>query len=396
MSDDNDLKNNPKLPEGSEDELPLSTEPSAATNEHEQRAWLKKEVNHSRRGVLIAAIVAAVVVVVGGGWAAYALWYQNPDNVVMAALGNALNAKTVDASGTYSSHGDKGDVALTFTGTAGYVEGAVASGVLKTTSEDHSVLSLDGSFVASHEGDYYAKVNHLKALYDKVLQDFVNSLTKTKTTTDQMKAQQTKIAQMYETLFGSVVTKVDGKWVKFSAQDVKNIDPKLGSEYDCSVKVIKNLGNEKSKRDELAGDLQKNRFITIKKNLGSKNGESGFVVAINKAAATGFVKSLKTTQLYENLRACTTDGKLDIDNDILNNLIPSGLRVEVWVDQLTHQLKSVYVSGTVSGKDSKVTIKSDITTKFDEKVKIDIPKGAIDFKDALPDMTTMFKSYVGA
>jgi hypothetical protein len=370
-----------------------SAEPVAMTPDHEPQPWLQEKPSGRKKGPIAAIVIVFLAVFLGfGGWAAYALWYQNPEKVLMDAMVNSMTAKTFTGSGTYSAKDKTKTSHAVFDSKAGYIEGLSGTAKLTFKSKDTPEINLDSEIAHDPEGDYYIKVNHLKDIYNTLIERLMSTSSKGATSSA---IYENQAKEFYKALFLPVVERIDGKWVTLRIDDIKNISNELGEGIECTEKTLKGLGTDSSKLIEMGTIYQKSKFIVIKENLGIKNGDIGFLIDADKDAVKRFGESFKSSKLYKELKACAPDSKsLDAAISDMTSIPPSN-KIEVWINQMTHQFVKIHVSVTDKDDPDSVTT-FDLSPKFNTDIQVTIPNDSIPFKNALPDLSQFFSSSFSA
>lgn len=304
----------------------------------------------SKKGLIIGIVVASVAAVglIGGGVGAY-VWYQNPDKVLDDAMANAL----LEKRGTY-------DTKLEITNT-GSSAGSLVMNYQTTSDGEKMAISydvdaniadtkakLDGGMYYEVGGSYYMKVNGI----NKILNDY-------------MDAQGVSRSQMPSSIL-DIIDKVDNKWISVSEADLKDIikdDDTLVKLKQCTDKVATNLQKDLSYKQEIATLYQKNRFILIDKSLGSRDGAVGFELKGDESKAKEFVKGLKDTKVVKEYRDCLPSDQHSSFDEIFNDTSSKSTsssaddgKIEVWIDQWSHKLRSAKVTSDSSGSKAIVEI----------------------------------------
>ena len=345
------------------DSNPSLTEIAAATTEKEttgsQPVQNTSEIStpltappstSKKKKWMIPAIIAGVLIVLGGtSVAAYNLWYQNPDKVLGDAFVNAIRAKTV----TYTGHMDvKGADSSSLEKMTLTVDGKNSTGgsevnvklAMTMSGADYTV---SGSGLYDKDANLYVKVNDVRKL--------INQLNTSGVT--------------MPTAFDDLINKVDGAWIKISADDLKEFSEDTAKTQTCVNDVLKKYENDKTITTEFVELYKKNNFIVVKEKLGSKNGSLGYLIDGDKAKAKSFAESANTTTLVKELKKCDNNFTIDSEDLFEEDDDSSTSRVEVWVSRWGHELTKVYVSG--SGDDSEGTFT--LEPHFNQPVSIVVP-----------------------
>lgn len=295
-----------------------------------------------KKRLIVGLIVAAVLVVLGGGAVlAYNFWYQNPEKVVTDGIMNAMKAESVAYKGSIAVTG-KQDVSVEMTGRVNGKTGDLAAKL--TVKQDGKNIVINGDGLLDAKGDLYMKVSNL----DAVLKEYRND--------DNPELQ---------ALLDKLVAKVNNQWIKVSSDELKPFSQGVADSQKCLTEAIEKLKTDKTLSSEVGDVYKKNRFITVNKKLGSKDGSLGYEISSNDDTAKNFVKELKSTKLYKSVQDCDKSFKLDENEIFKKSDNSSNERVELWVDRWSHQITKFNAETTQDGNTTKMTVE----TKFNEKVE---------------------------
>lgn len=369
----------PKEPQNSDsDKTESLQETSAGTEDRMSRPWLSEEPVKDRKRLIIALIIAIAIIFGIGGFAVYALWYQSSEKIVMDAIGNALSAKSFSGKGSVH-HKESGlETTLSFDGSIGYKEGGVVTAKYNTKNSNGSETAMDINGVMSPSGKIYLKANHLMDLYliatkqDQTNMSEFESLVNMQT------------ISAFDFLMRPIIEKIDDRWVKFGAEDMRMVDSTFGDEYECKHKVITSLQSDTDKLKQIAERYQQNKVIRVKETLPAQEGSVGYVINIDQTMLKNFMKSLQSTKFYTELQACSKNGMPPFDEDVADLDKLSSSRTELWIDQMSRQLTRIKSTSTTSQGINKESTTFDMKTKFNTPVKVTEPKDFVPFKDALP------------
>lgn len=332
--------------------------PPVATAKRSKKVWL------------VAVIVAVVAtLLLGGGALAYKFWYQNPEKVVADGLMKVVTAETV----TFKMEGDmKGQNPGTLN-----VEGAVKGSAFDATiamkmKAGGTDMELKGNALKDEEGDLYLKLSHLNAFISQSL--------------GQAKVQLP--AKMSSAIYG-FLAKIDDKWVKISADDIKSLSEAAAKRQSCMNDAFKKLRTDDATQREVSDAYQKHRFITISKELGNRDGSLGYELSTDKEKAKAFVEELKRTQAYKTLHEC--DKNITIDEGGLMVTDPQD-KVEVWVSRWSHDITKVVVDHQSGSTPATYSI----TPTLNEEVTITAPKDSMSVKELAEEIRRVEAAFMGS
>jgi len=351
-----------------------TTVPPSAGADKSTAGVVSSQPGGKKKWMVIGGIVAGALVLLGGiGAAAYNVWYQNPDKVIGDAMVNVLHAKSVAYTGSMTVK-DKGgsllgDMKLTVDGKNTRTDSELA--VKLTLAYGGKDYVIAGSGVVDKDGNLYVKINDTKKLID--------------TFTDGMELPAS---------ITSIVTKIDSRWIKISATDLKDFSEDYSKSQKCTTDVVKKYENDSAAINQIVDLYSKNRFIEVKQKLGSKNGSLGYVVDGNNEKAKSFAKGLNDTTIMKAMVACDDSFKID-SGDLTNDTesdSKSTSRVEVWVDRWSHQLTKIAVTDTSDASDTSLVFEP----TFGGDIAVTVPKDTISLSELQADYEKAQAEYLQA
>lgn len=345
-------------------EAPNADEPAAVTGAVPPKSSRKKSF-------LIGAIVTgALALVIAGGVLAYNFWFQNPDKVVTDSVLQAITAKTATYSGTLVSTGTT-KLNLSFDGNA--ADGASTTHAKIILSQGATDYTIDGNILFGSEGDLYLKVANAR---------------------DLVQTYREQIPETARANFDQLIDKVNDKWVKIGANDLKSLSQGAGTAQQCMSDVIKDFQKDKQAGEELRKLYEKNRFITVDERLGSRDGSLGYKLGFNTDAAKAFVKESKSTKLYASLQKCDETFSLDETKLFDESAQKGASEVNLWVDRWTHQITRFQFTGT--GEDVRAgQVNFLVEPRFNQPVKVETPKEATTLAELRADFEKLIQASAG-
>lgn len=352
------------MPSGQDEFAPWQNTPQAG-------APTAMITSKKRSGWKTALVVAIILVVLGGGGAAaYKFWYQNPEKVVTDGIVNALGAKTLTFKSVLDTQGDT-PATLDLTGSA-KAGGAAFDATYKVKVEGKAV-SISGSAIIAENGDYYVKVKNA----DEIVKAYLNYSGE-------------ELSEDVTAAVDKFVAKINDQWVKISASDIKDYDESTAKTQTCLSDAYKKIQEDKSYLGEVSELYKKHRFLTIKKELGSKDGSLGYEIEGDTAKVKEFIKGLNDTKAVKLLKECDKSITFD-DSDLAKDTSSGKVTFQVWVSRWTHQLTKLYVNDP----EQKITLTFEPT--FDKPVTIAVPEKSKSVKDFMKDIedlqTAIFSAY---
>jgi hypothetical protein len=186
-------------------------------------------------------------------------------------------------------------------------------------------------------------------------------------------------------LFDQIIGKINNKWVKVGADDVRDYSPELATTQKCTADVLKKIQGDKAVKAELATVYKNHPFIKVEKTLGVKDGSLGYTLSSDLEVSKAFIKEYKNTSFYKSLLKC--DDSLAIDeNEVTKS--DDNTQVDVWIDRWSHQITNV----TMKSDEDGTTTNLSIQPKFNQPVTINAPKDATTIKQLQEDIMTLLQS----
>lgn len=338
--------------------------------------------------VLLIVLPILLLGLIGAGAYAYTV-YQKPENVVLSAITKAMDSNhlrtetTVTSDFAYDVDGTKVsfDKLTLTTGYESAPQYDTNAELLVKYNDKQVSLKADALLVS--EGAVYFRVSNLKDTLQKVLPAEMKITAK---------------ADEY-------LTKFDGKWAKYSLEDLKKDNPDTEKIARCTLDVYKKNKDDKKAQKEVADLYKAHPFITINGKPTSKDGNLGYEVDIDKTKSKAFGKALKDTTIAKELAAC------DSDNSTVDDTIDSSIDkvdtpvspdepktvVTLWISQWGHEVKAIDTKTTnLSGPEGKkFTISSHTKVDLKHGVETQVPADAMTFKDWNDAVTGAYTEPVG-
>lgn len=314
-----------------------------------------------KKGMIIAIIIAIIVVLGAGAAAAYKFWYQNPQKVISDAVVNAMQAKTTTFNGKIEGSGPT-KIAVTMKG--GFTRGTGSADVTATFTFDDKQYTVDGGAIYDDKSDFYVKVNNLD---------------------DLVKDQRQQIPATMQSLVDDFIAKINSRWIRISSDDIKGFSEELAKSQSCIQDAYEKFQDDKSVSSEIIDLYKQHPFVTIKDELGSKNGSLGYTLGIDEAKSRDYGNGLKDTKLYKSLHEC--DKNITIDDEMADSTSEAAdddTKTEVWVSRWTHELTNITATVNESKPDEKMTTSFDFAFNKDFSVKA--PDDAKSIKDLMQDL----------
>lgn len=335
---------------------PAPEQPMPAEGASPQETLPQLPVKKSKKGLIIGLIIAvAVLVVLGIGAAVYALVYNNPQNAVIDAFTKAMSATSGSMTGVVSVKEQDTTVKVALSGATNTSEQAMldATVTISTGGKDYV---LKGHFVGTKDAAY-VKLDDLKSVITNVLGS--------------------EYSDVIDTYYGSLLKKVDGKWVVVKQSDVSDLSS--GSvnteETQCVQTEVAKLRTDKSLQNELKSVYEKNPLFTITSKGSDASGNHYSLTPAGGDSAKNFTNALVETTFFKSLDNCTsTDLKKQLTDGATSEESSSSTATgtfDVWVDGWSHNLNKI----AFSVKDDNTEMTGELYLKFNNNSAITVPTG---------------------
>ena len=346
----------------------VGEQPATETPAPMMASQTQPKAPNKKKKFIIGGIIAGAVLLLGGGtYAAYALWYQNPEKVLTDAVSNLIRAKTATYSGTLAMDTKDVKVRVVFDGKQASELNGEGNAKITLTSQGKDFV-VNGSALVDKDGNLFFKVGNLKTILDDVL----------------------KQSGMTSSPFDELVAKIDNKWIRVSADDLAEYDKDAGKAQACLTDTMKKIQNDKTVHDSLVKAYENNKFVVIDSSLPGRtiNGvdSMGYKLSLNNEAAKKFAEAVNEMQFMKDLQKCDSSFesfKLDASDMKSSTGTTSTETVEVSVSRWSHEFTQLKVTGKdddasgefilepIFGKDVTVAAPSDFMTLKELQAEIE-------------------------
>lgn len=316
--------------------------------------------NKKRR--LIVIISALVLLLLAAAAAAYFFWYQNPNKVVSDGIMNAIQAKTITYTGSLTTTGDA-KVKIDFTGENASDSGKLGANV--TFDFENESYTLGADVLVDSKKDFYFKVKNI----DSLVENYRGT-----------------VPTESQALFDQIIAKVNDKWIKISAEDLKNYSADAAQAQTCMTDAAKKIQEDQQVKNQLTDLYKKHPFIVIDEELGSKDGSLGYKLVPNDEQSIAFTKGLRETDVYKSLQKC--DPTFTIKDEDLKSSDDKSEPVELWVDRWSHNITKFTASDEEDGTKADIIFEPE----FNQNVSIETPKDATTLQQLQADVEALVMS----
>lgn len=312
--------------------------------------------------IIGAIIVGALALLTAGTAAAYNLWYQNPNKVVMESIGSLLKSGTSTNKIVFEMKSKDGAVKIS-------VDAKLAESPATETDVDATLsfsgkdYHVKGSTLTDKDGNLYFKIQDVKTLLTQIAGSDVDL-----------------------SAFNNVITKIDGQWVKISADDLKSVNEDYGKTQTCTTNALKSL-DDKTVSNEIVDVYQKNQFLIVGNKIGVKdiNGTAslGYAISFDGEKAKAFYVALGSTKFGKALTTCDSSYTFKAsDLDSLTTKDATKGDIQIWASRFGHQLKEV----DISAKDNDNSASIIWNPTFVKGVTVAAPTTSVPLKDVITEV----------
>lgn len=336
----------------------------------------------SKKGLIIGLILGAILLMgLGGSAAAYNLWFQNPDKVLVDAAVNAMKAESAKINGTFVWQND--DASLTVTPlsqtnkTATSLRAKVAFKAKTEETKAFDGMTMDADMIYKMDGTVYFKLTDVKKNFDNVADALIEQQMKASVDagTPMTDADKELMSGIVKEMYQPIAEKLDNQWIVIKA------DKKAAAadERKCVADVYKKLSND-DLANEVASAYRDNKFVTVKRELGVKDGSVGYELDLDEKKAEKFEAAFKKTSIGKALAKCSVDDQADDVTDKQDEDQFKSSTFNVWIDRWSHELTSIDFEAVMKEKGAG-SLKGEFATEFNGDVMITTPKDAKTFDE---------------
>lgn len=320
----------------------------------------------SKKPLIIGIIIAAVLVILAGASALAYTLYETPQKVITDAFINMVSAKTMTYDGTVTVKSSESTAVITLTGKQATTIGSLNVKIALTAGG--KTYNLTGDGLINDKGDLFVKLSNLGDLTTLAKSSLGASNNKT---------------------IDALSKEIDGTWIKIASSDLKSYSDTVATQESCITNTLDKFQSDSSATKEISDLYSKHQFIVVDKELGIKDGNIGYQLKEDDAAATAFTDGLKSTKIYSALVAC--DSSFTLDSSTTDSTTSTGTgSLQVWIGQWSHQLTKTVFNATSDG----TTADGTINTTFGQPVTVTTPTSSIALSDLEKDITNILESSV--
>jgi hypothetical protein len=346
---------------------------------------------------LIAGVTVAVLALAGSA-SAYQFWYQNPDKVMADAVSHLMTTKQARITGDIVVASEDVDLTVALKMNGDEKDSSVTADVTITPKTEETKflgdIKLGADAVMASNGDVYFKMREVRPVIDKLIDTSIQMQVDMYETEgyeiskSELDSQRAEVAKSID----PVVDKIDNKWIKVTADDLRQDGEDVQA---CILDAVEKNNNDDAMRNQLIDTYKKNKFVRVDKELGVKDGNVGYELKIDDAAAEAFSKDIENTTFGSELKKCDETIFKDINEDV-TPAIDDNVQVttEVWITRWSHQLSAFKVA--IEDKDDKMSAKLDFGFVMNQSDEVVIPTDATSITELQDDIMELMSGAVGA
>lgn len=325
---------------------------------------------HRRR--LLIGLVVALVVLIGGG--AYGVsWYSDPQRAVGQGVASALSDASSVTAVHAALHNDESrttiDGRLVRDG-----EDAQANLRLSARLPDPGVDLAVHTDVVSNPQKVYLRARDLPQLYDAFVTAALAEQTPEDSTPDST-LDDTLARAVLDALVRPTVSRLEGHWVEVDRPGLAALR-ELGPGCD---QVTASLST--AERARLARTAIEHPPFTVARELGSRDGDVGYLLTPDAEGVRALLVELRDTDLARTLAGCigTDQARWRVPSaaDVATAL--DGVEARVWLDRWSHEISEVTVQLTRPDQQLQLRLRP----QLDESVTVHAPADATPLREVV-------------
>jgi hypothetical protein len=328
-----------------------------------------KKPNKNKALIIGVIIIGSLALLSGGTVAAYNVWYQNPDKVVLEAASSMFQQTTSTHKVSVELKSKSVSAKLTIDAKLAQIPASEAdmNAMITYMGKDYTVKA---STLTDKDGTLFVKINDLKKLVTTVAGTGADV-----------------------SAFDSVIKKIDGQWIKISSDDTKTVSAESSKAQVCATNALTSL-NDKAVVKEITDVYMANRFIVVGEKIGVKTisgvDSLGYKVTFDEAKAKTFYTALGTTSVGRKLTACDKQFDFKTSSATINNTSSkTTTETQVWSSRFGHHLEEV----DVATKDTDGTTTSIVwNPTFATGVTVTTPTTSVPVSELVKDVQKAYST----
>lgn len=333
--------------------------PSSPTEQTSTFSIAPKKSGGSKLGLIIAL---AVVLLCGAAVAAYFAFSKSVDKnaLVTEAIEKAIYAEVTNFSGSFNTSESGADVNVSFIGAIDTQNHAKLQLDISVNQSPASI-NLQGQAIVNNS-DIYIKLDGINEAITNMFDAFPS---------EYLTEESSPISSII-----SFITKVDGEWIKITADDVETyvgVDVNTCTTYSAGLK------------GDLITAYKNNSFIVVGDELGERDGSIGYRISIDQSKSQAFSRALSSSSSASNFINCIEGSGLPISSildDSSSSASTPGVNAEIWINKDSHEVTNLQLNTVVDS--GSITLK--LNAKSKGVIDIQIPSSYMTFTEVSSDL----------
>lgn len=338
---------------------------------------------HKKLIAIIAGIFIALIAL--GSGAAYAMYLNSPDKVLLDATQNMMKANTMISKGNLlaESKDKKSSIKVDFSSQSDNAKQAGSLYAKVAVNYMDLKLNLDGEGMMAESGDIYFRVNNSPKVIDEILQ---SELGKTYASEPTLAPVVVKIK--------ALLNKIDGQWIKLESKDIDLFLGTYSKQESCTKKALATFNKSDTQQKQVIDAYTKNPFITVENTGNSETinnlDSSAYDISYDAKLSNVFGNEFEKTDIAKTVNKCT-DTKLESTN-LTDDQIKQqqkqvdGIKTTLWISKQSHEIQKV----DMENKDKKTTnIKYSMTLDTKTQPSLKDPAKYLTLKDIMNEVNAI-------
>lgn len=332
-------------------------------------------VKKPKKRLLIGIISGSVLLL---GLAAACLWYflvyNNPTNVVLDAFSKVLAAKSGSTEGTISVK----------------LPGSSVDVTLKSATNEARQQSVDAEVGVTVSGQTYKLSAQAAGSADE-------SYVKLSGLRSAMDSMGTEYVAMIDAYYGSLLDKIDGKWVVIKATDLDTLNgsDESSKETKCLENETAKLSKDAALRNELVAIYKANPLFVVETRGSDANGTIYRLTPVSSSEAKKFFTAVAKTKFVAALDDCVSENLAESIAAIASGADTTSsdnVHIDLWIDGWSHTMNKV----ALNNKGSNAELSAEFTTKFNNNPTVTIPTADTTFNDLKAEIEKIEQQFMSA
>lgn len=318
-----------------------------------------KKSSGSKIGLIVAL---AVVLLCGAVVAAYFAFFKPVDKntIVAEAVEKAIYAEVINFSGGFNMSDNGTDATISFTGAID-AQNHVKLQLDVSAKQNSNSINLQGQAIVNN-GDVYIKLDGVREAASSMLGEYLPEYSSGE--------------NFYMSYITSFVNKIDGEWIKITADDLKTIGIDITA---CTTSYTATL------RNDLIAAYKNNSFVIVGDELGERDGSIGYRISIDQSKSQAFSRAISSSSSVSSLDSCM--GSSGLLTSFISDGSSSGtstpnVNAEIWINKTSHEITNLQLNTAIDN--GSVTIK--FSTKNKGVIDIQIPSSYMTFTEVSSDL----------